>query len=213
MKLGALRNSFDFFHNTGRNLLALVLITVAAYECAEQIIEGDPGSLSNMGLVVLGAVGLLAVFRNWRVGLYCFVSWIVVEDLIRKYLGNNMVVYFAKDFLVLAVYLSFFFARRSVWTKLYRPRFLVTFLVFFWYCVIQVFNPASTSIFYGLMGLKLCFLYAPLLLVGYALIDCEKDMRRHKLHADAPRCSKVFHEFLPLTIARATADPGATSRS
>jgi hypothetical protein len=50
-------------------------------------------------------------------------------------------------------------------------------LVFFWFCVIQIFNPASTSIFFGLMGLKLCFLYAPLLLVGYALVESEKEMR------------------------------------
>src|SRR4029077_14536822 len=72
----------------------------------------------------------------------------------------------------------FFIARRSNLMKVYRPPFLITFLVFFWYCVLQVFNPASTSIFYGLMGLKLCFLYAPLLLVGHALGDSEKELRR-----------------------------------
>jgi hypothetical protein len=55
---------------------------------------------------------------------------------------------------------------------------LIPFLLFFWYCVAQAFNPASTSIFYGLMGLKLCFLYAPLLFVGYALVDSERDLRR-----------------------------------
>jgi hypothetical protein len=69
-------------------------------------------------------------------------------------------------------------ARRSTNTKLYRPPFLIILLVFFWYCVIQTLNPASTSIFYGLMGLKLCFLYAPLLLVGHALVDSEKELRR-----------------------------------
>jgi hypothetical protein len=55
---------------------------------------------------------------------------------------------------------------------------LITFLVFFWYCVLQVLNPASTSIFYGLMGLKLYFLYAPLLFVGHALVNSEQDLRR-----------------------------------
>src|SRR4029077_17061503 len=50
--------------------------------------------------------------------------------------------------------------------------------VFFWFCVVQVLNPASTSIFFGLMGLKLCFIYAPLLLVGYALVESEKELRR-----------------------------------
>jgi hypothetical protein len=178
MKLGALRDSFDFFHSSWRNLIAMALIALAAYECAELVLEGDPFRLYSAGLVVLGAVGLLAIFKNWRLGLYCFVAWIAIEDLIRKYLGNSMIVYFAKDFLALALYLSFFMSRKSTSTKLYRPPFLITLLVFFWFCVIQTLNPASTSIFYGLMGLKLCFLYAPLLLVGHALVDSEKELRR-----------------------------------
>src|SRR5947207_8159785 len=170
MKLGALRDSFDFFHNSRRNLLAVGLIAVTAYECAELIIKDDPLRLYSAGLVVLGTVALLAIFKNWRRGVYCFVAWIAVEDLIRKYLGNNMIVYFAKDFFALALYLSFFIARRSTLTKLYRPPFLITLLLFFWYCLIQALNPASTSIFYGLMGLKLCFFYDPIILLCTALV-------------------------------------------
>src|SRR6267154_633469 len=178
MKFGALRDSFDFFHNSGRNLLTVALIALAAYECAELIIEDHLLRLYSAGLVVLGIVALLAILKDWRRGVYCFVAWIAVEDLIRQYLGNNMIVYFAKDFFALALYLSFLIARRSTLRKLYRPPFLITFLLFFWYCLIQALNPASTSIFYGLMGLKLCFFYAPLLLVGHALVDSEKELRR-----------------------------------
>jgi hypothetical protein len=178
MKLGALRDSFDFSQRRGHNLLTLTLVILAAYECADLIIEDDFTTLSYVGLAILGIVALVAILRNWRAGVYCFVAWIAVEDLIRKYLGNDMIVYFAKDFLALALYFSFFIARRSTLTKLYRPPFLITFLVFFWYCVIQALNPASTSIFYGLMGLKLCFFYAPLLLVGHALLDSQKELRR-----------------------------------
>jgi len=134
--------------------------------------------LYSAGLVVLGTVALVAILKNWRRGVYCFVAWIAVEDLVRKFLGNNMIVYFAKDFLALVLYLSFFVARRSTLTKLCRPPFLIPLLVFFWYCAIQVFNPASTSIFYGLMGLKLSFFYAPLFLVGHALVDSNKELRR-----------------------------------
>jgi hypothetical protein len=178
MKPGTLGDSFDFFRSSGRNLLAVAGIALLAYECANLIVKGELVALYFVGLVVLGTVGLVAVLNDWRRGVYCFVGWILVEDLIRKYLGNNMVVFFAKDFLVLVLYLSFLISRRSTLMKVYRPPFLVTLLVFFWYCVLQVFNPASTSIFYGLMGLKICFLYAPLLLVGYALIDSEKELRR-----------------------------------
>ncbi len=166
------------FHNSGRNLLTVALIALAAYACANLIIEDDLLTLYYVGLVVLGIMALVAILKNWRAGVYGFVAWIAVEDLIRKYLGNNMIVYFAKDFLALALYLSFFVACRSTLTKLYRPPFLITFLIFFWYCVIQAFNPASTSIFFGLMGLKLYFFYAPLLLVGYALVDSDKEVRR-----------------------------------
>jgi len=178
MNFSALGDSFNFFHNSRRNLLAVVVIGLVAYECAEIIIEDNLLDLYYFGLVVLGIFGFLAIFKNWRLGLYGFVAWVAVEDLIRKYLGNNMLIYFAKDFIVVALYLSFFFARRSTNSKLYRPPFLAILLVFFWYCVLQVFNPASTSFFYGVMGLKLCFLYAPLLLVGHALVDSEKELRR-----------------------------------
>jgi hypothetical protein len=178
MKISAVRDSFDFFHNSGRNMLTVALIALAAYLCANLIIKDDLLTLYYAGLVVLGMVTLVAILKNWRVGVYSFVAWIAVEDLIRKYLGNNMILYFAKDFLALALYCSFFIALRSNLRKLYRPSFLVSFLIFFWFCVIQAFNPASTSIFYGLMGLKLCFLYAPLLFVGHALVDSEKDLRR-----------------------------------
>src|SRR5260370_18092550 len=163
MKLGALRDSFDFFHNSWRNLLTVALIALAAYECADLIIEDKPLRLYSAGLVVLGTVALIAILKNWRRGVYFFVAWIAVEDLIRKYLGNNMIVFFAKDFLALALYLSFFVARRSTFTKLYRPPFLITFLVFFWYCFLQAFNPASTTIFYVLIRLTLSFLSSPFL--------------------------------------------------
>src|SRR5256886_14559795 len=150
MKMGALRDSFDFFPISGRNLLTVALIALAAYAFANRIIEDDLLSLYYVGLVVLGVVALVTILKNWRAGVYCFVAWIAVEDLIRKYLGNNMTVYFAKDFLALALYLSFFVARRSTLMKLYRPPVLIPFLVFFWYCVIHALNSASTAIFYGL---------------------------------------------------------------
>jgi hypothetical protein len=178
MKIGALKDSFDFSQSSGRNLLTSVFVALAAYACANLVIRNDLSSFYYAGLVVLGIVALAVTLKDWRKGVYVLFAWIAVEDLIRKYLGNNMIIYFAKDFLAVVLYLSFFIARRATLTKLYRPPFLIPFLVFFWYCVLQVFNPASTSFFYGLMGLKLCFLYAPLLFVGHALVVSEKDLRR-----------------------------------
>src|SRR5260370_41282948 len=42
----------------------------------------------------------------------------------------------------------------------------------------QVFNPASSQLMYGVMGLKIFFYYIPLLFVGYAFLNSEAELRR-----------------------------------
>ncbi|OLE96492.1 MAG: hypothetical protein AUG75_19845, partial [Cyanobacteria bacterium 13_1_20CM_4_61_6] len=160
------------------NLIAVALVALAAYECAALIANEDLLTLYYGALAIGGIVAVVAILKDWRVGLYSFFSWIMIEDLVRKYLGNNMLIYFAKDFLFLTLCLSFLLACRTMGKRLYRPPFLVTLLVFFFYCFVEVFNPASTSIFYGLMGLKLYFLYVPLLVMGHALVNSEEQLRR-----------------------------------
>jgi hypothetical protein len=90
-----------------------------------------------------------------------------------------MVIYFAKDILVILVYISFSLARRNSREKVrFRPPFLVPLLIFVWFAAAQVFNPGASSLFYGILGLKLYFLYIPLMYLGYALMDSEQDLRR-----------------------------------
>jgi len=43
---------------------------------------------------------------------------------------------------------------------------------------VQIFNPNSPSIFYGILGLKLQFLYVPLMFVAYSMMRKEEDLRR-----------------------------------
>jgi hypothetical protein len=76
-------------------------------------------------------------------------------------------------------------------SKLFKPPFRVVLLVCFWYSVLQIFNPASTSVFFGLMGLKLYFYYVPLFFLGYELINSETDLRRFFL----------FNSILILVVA------------
>jgi hypothetical protein len=54
----------------------------------------------------------------------------------------------------------------------------VPLLVFVWFAAAQLFNPGASSLFYGILGLKLYFLYVPLMYLGYALMDSEQDLRR-----------------------------------
>jgi hypothetical protein len=132
--------------------------------------------LTLLGLLVIGLAGL--VFGNWRLGLYAFLGWLLFEDLIRKYMGNNMAVYFAKDALVGITYLSFLRAKTREKRFDFHPLFLHPLWLFIGLGLVQVFNADSPSPLYGLMGLKIYFYYVPLMYVGYAFLRDEEDLRR-----------------------------------
>lgn len=138
-------------------------------------------------LLLLAGVGgallvvAVAIVRNWRAGFYFFIVWLMFEDLIRKYLGNNMAIFFAKDCLAGLSYISLLLALRRKQAKVFRPPFLMFLSLFFWLAVLQVFNPYSPSPFYGLLGLKVDFYYVPLMFLAYALIRSERDLHRFLL--------------------------------
>jgi hypothetical protein len=156
----------------------VILFVVAAFKAAGFVIAGDMTGLAFVAMAFVVCALVIAILNDWRKGLYFFLTWLLFEDFARKYLGNNMVIYFAKDFLLLVVYLSFFAAYRRKEVTGFRPPFLMPLLLFVWFGVIQVFNPGSTHIVYGLLGLKLFFYYVPLVFVGYALINSEAELRR-----------------------------------
>ena len=158
-------------------LVQLLLVLVAAYTAAQAIVSNDFTILVLLGVLPPAILFTIYIVNDWRRGLYAFVFWILFEDIVRKYLGNNMVVYFAKDALVMVLYLSFFRARLAKMEKL-RPPFRVALMLFFWLCLLQVFNPASPSLFVGLLGMKINFMYVPLLYVGYTFAKTEKDVQR-----------------------------------
>jgi hypothetical protein len=171
--------SFQRHSKTLVTALLVIGATFGAYLTSQLVLAGD---LKGLGLIAIG-FGALAfavkILNNWRQGLYIFFGWLFLEDFVRKYLGNNMAIYFAKDFLVVLVYISFFAARRRRKdVAAFRPPFLFPLLLMVWFAVGQVFNPASTSVFYGFLGLKLYFLYVPLMYLGYGLIDSETELRR-----------------------------------
>jgi hypothetical protein len=171
--LASRRNS----RNTLFVIFSFGLIAFVAYQVSELILAEDINSLIYIGVLVAAAVGIVTILKDWRKGVYLFIAWILFEDFARKYLGNNMAIYFAKDVFVLLLYLSFFRARHTETGARLRPPFLVLLLCFVFFGIIQVFNPSSTSFFYGLMGVKLYFLYVPLLYVGYSFIDSERRLR------------------------------------
>jgi hypothetical protein len=155
-----------------------VLGILVAYLLSGYIVSERINELEFIGVVAAACILLVIILNDWRQGLTIFLVWLLFEDLVRKYLGNNMALYFGKDVLAAVFYLSFFTAIRRGKRQLFKPPFRVPLLLVIWFGVMQVFNPASPSIFFGLMGLKLFFFYTPLLLVGYLLFDSEEDLRR-----------------------------------
>lgn len=158
-------------------LLVLLFGLIVAYVLAGWIVSDLQYVLFFLFAVGAGVVFVL-ILKNWRSGFYIFIAWLLFEDLIRKYMGNNMVIYFAKDALVGISYLFFFLALRRNKVSTFKPSFWLPLVVFFWFGVIQLFNPASPNLVYGLLGLKVYFYYVPLMFVGYALVDEEKDLRK-----------------------------------
>jgi hypothetical protein len=161
-------------------LAFLLLAGVTAYKTSMYLVSGDLVGVAYVGIAYAMGAAVVSILHDWRTGLYLFLAWLLFEDLGRKFLGNNMALYFAKDALLLVVYLAFFIAyrRKDPGLQTFRPPFLGILLAFVWFGVMQVFNPASTHIFYGLLGMKLYFYYVPLIFVGYALITSESELRK-----------------------------------
>lgn len=160
-----------------RGILLLGGLVGITWLLAGWILTGASDRLVLTALGIVGVMIVLTILRDWRTGFYLFIVWLLFEDLVRKYLGNNMVIYFGKDVLVGVTYLAFFLAWRKGKELSFRPKFLLPLMLFLWLGIAQVFNTNSPSLMYGLLGAKLYFFYIPLMWVGYALLREEKDIQ------------------------------------
>jgi hypothetical protein len=147
-----------------------------AWEIGGKIASGDSQTMYLIVLAFAGCAVAVTIVRNWRTGFYLFLVWLMFEDLLRKYMGNGTAFFFGKDVLVGLVYVSFLVSARRGREKTFRPPFLFFLGLFFWLGILQIFNPNSPHILYGLLGFKLYFYYIPLIFVGYAMIRSDEDM-------------------------------------
>ena len=155
-----------------------IVILATIWELASWIVAGSNQSLIMFGLSVAVVALVIHILNDWRTGVLLFLTWVLFEDLARKYLGNSMTVYFAKDFLVGVAYLSYYFAKRRKEVEFFNPPFLVPLGLFVCLAVVQIFNPNSPNILYGLLGLKLYFYYVPLMFLGYAMVNRPTELER-----------------------------------
>lgn len=178
MKIASALSSHQFRRGPLLTIGIVVVGALGAYEAADYVIREDFTGMAYAGMALAGGGIAIGILNNWRKGVYFFLAWLLFEDFARKFLGNNMAIFFAKDILALVVFTSFLAAYRRKELTTFRPPFLVPLLVFIWFGVLQIFNPASTSIWYGLMGIKMFFYYVPLIFIGYALLNSEVELRR-----------------------------------
>jgi hypothetical protein len=162
-------------------LSIFVLGIFIAWQLAGQIAADDTRSLIFAMAGFVGVAVAVTIVRNWRSGFYLFLLWMLFEDLFRKYMGNGLALFFGKDILVALVYISFFAAIRKKREKAFRPPFVFFLGIFFLLGLLQVFNPNSPHILYGLLGFKIYFFYIPMMYVGYALIRNDEDLRKFLL--------------------------------
>jgi hypothetical protein len=155
-----------------------VLALWLAWEIGGKIVAEEMRSMLLGVMVFAGCVVVVSALRNWRTGFYLFFVWMLFEDLVRKFMGNSLELFFGKDILLAFVYLALFLEIRRGREKTFRPPFLLFFSLFLWLGVVQVFNQNSPSILYGLLGFKVYFYYMPLLFAGYALIRNDADLRK-----------------------------------
>src|ERR1700693_5169970 len=151
-------------------IMGLVVLAII-WELAAWIVAGSNQNLIMFGLSLVVVALVVHILNDWRSGVVLFLLWLLFEDLARKYLGNSMTVYFAKDFLVAIAYLSFYLAKRRREVEIFRAPFLVPLGIFFALAFVEVFNTFSPNIMYGLLGLKLYFYYVPLMYLGYAMLQ------------------------------------------
>lgn len=164
--------------------ISLALLGLAlglAWEIGGRIVAGNFRELEFAALGFMGCAVAIAMLRNWRAGFYFFLLWLLFEDFVRKYMGNATLLFFGKDVLLALVYIAFYVAAKRSGERKLRPPFMLFLSIFFWLAVLQVFNPNSPSILYGLLGLKLYFYYIPLMYLGYALIRNDEDLRKFLL--------------------------------
>lgn len=159
-------------------LIVFVLAIFVAWQLALQITANNVQTMRFIAAGFVGFVAAVTILRNWRSGFYLFLIWMLFEDLFRKYMGNGPALFFGKDILVALVYISLFTAIRRGREKRFRPPFLLFVWLFFLLGAVQVFNPNSPHILYGLLGFKTYFYYIPLMYVGYALIRTDEHLRK-----------------------------------
>jgi hypothetical protein len=167
-----------FESKTVRVMAILAGLFTLTWTLSGWIVSGSSIYLILTAVACASFLTLIYILKNWRIGVFIFLVWLVFEDLIRKYVGNSLFMFFGKEIIIGMTYVSMLITQRRGRLLIFKPPFLFWLVIFFWVGVAQVFNPNSPNIFYGLLGIKTYFYYIPLMFAGYALLPSEADLHK-----------------------------------
>lgn len=161
------------------SVIAVALALPAGYGLASLLAVADWRWIIIASVFVSALVIGAQILRQWRWGITAFFLWIVAEDLIRKYMGNQIVLYGAKDLLIVLTYASFLLWRRtSPSAREWKNPLEVPLLVFLAIAAVNCFNAGIDHPAIPLIGLRMSLLYVPLLYLGYVYFDSDARVRR-----------------------------------
>ncbi len=161
-------------------IAAIVAIALVGYFISMWIASG------NLRLVTIassfaGVLGLvLVILKKWQVGIFAFFIWIAAEDLLRKYIGNDMMLYLAKDTLVALAYVAFFIPVMLKWRPGddFKNPLFVPILAWFIWALVEVLNPGIGHPLEPLVGFRMSFFYVPMIYLGYRFAESPNSLSR-----------------------------------
>jgi uncharacterized membrane protein SirB2 len=134
----------------------------------------DLATWLSFGVVAIASV---SVAKNWRTGIVLFLVWCPCEDLVRKSLGNAMVIYFVKDFIIVFTYAAYFLENlRKPRNRLKSPIGAPLAIWIVW-GVCEAFNPNIDHAGIAFLGLHMSFLYVPMIFLGYSFVQKEYQLK------------------------------------
>jgi hypothetical protein len=119
--------------------------------------------LAFLALGIAGFSTALIILRDWRLGFYFFMVWLLFDFRFRKFRRNIMALLLGKDVIADPASISVSVDVSRWKEKFFRLRFLLPFSLLIWLAVIHVLNTSSSHVVYDVLGMKIYFFYIPLL--------------------------------------------------
>jgi hypothetical protein len=127
--------------------------------------------------VFIAALPLL--LQNWRTAALVFLAWLMVEDLFRKLAGNDLTIYFVKDvlYVVLLAAIATDGTFKGAWRSATAGVRWWLYALVAWALVMSI--PTGLEDWrVPLVGLRLDFLYVPLVALGYEMVRTARGPQR-----------------------------------